>query len=358
MPDTKPYVAIMAGGIGSRFWPASRESRPKQFLDILGTGKSLLQLTYERFARITDAERILIVTNNAYRDQVQEQLPELPTANVLCEPSRNNTAPCVAYTAFRIEALDPEAAMIIAPSDHVILKEDSFLTAVQIGVDFISRQDALVTLGIEPTRADTGYGYIKYAAAETQAGVHKVEAFREKPNSATAQEYLKEGGYVWNAGIFIWRAKDILAAFAEHAEQIYSTLAPGRGKFATSDEQSFIDVAYPQTEAISVDYAIMERAGNVYTIPADIGWSDLGTWGSLHAFAGKDDRSNVVQGGNTVMLDSSNNLVRTNDGKLVVIRGLEDFIVVDEEDVLMIYPKSQEQEIKQLTKDLQDARYL
>lgn len=353
-----PYVAIMAGGIGSRFWPASRESRPKQFLDILGTGKSLLRLTYERFARITDPARILIVTNGQYREQVQAQLPELPPENILCEPSRNNTGPCVAYTAFRIEALDPEAAMVIAPSDHVILKEDSFLTAVQIGLDFVSRNDALVTLGIEPSRPDTGYGYIQFEDTETQAGVYKVRAFREKPDAATAQEYLDAGGYVWNAGIFIWRAKDVLAAFAKHAAQIYGTLAEGRGKYASADEQTFIDGAYPQTESISVDYAIMERADNVYTIPADIGWSDLGTWGSLHAFAPKDERANVVQGGNTVMLDASNNLIRTNDGKLVVIRGLEDYIVVDEEDVLMIYPKAQEQEIKQLTRDLQDGRFL
>ena len=355
---TQPYVAIMAGGVGSRFWPSSREARPKQFLDILGTGKSLLRQTYERFTRITSPERILVVTNKAYRKQVSEHLPELPQENILAEPSRNNTAPCVAYTAFRVASIDPEAPIVIAPSDHVILKEESFLTAIQIGVDFVSKREALLTLGIQPTRPDTGYGYINYAKDETSAGVYPVEAFREKPDRATAERYLEEGGYVWNAGIFIWRAKDVLAAFEQHANQIYTTLAAGSDSYGTADEQAFVDQAYPNTEKISVDYAIMERADNVYTIPVDIGWSDLGTWGSLHAFAGKDTNENVIQGKNTVVLDSNNNLIRTNDGKLVVVRGLENFIVVDEEDVLMIYPKDQEQEIKALTRQLGENKYL
>lgn len=348
----------MAGGVGSRFWPASRENRPKQFLDIIGTGKSLLRETYERFLRITDNDRILIVTNATYKALVSEHLPELPLENILCEPSRNNTAPCIAYTAFRVEAIDPEAPIIIAPSDHVIQKSDSFLTAIQIGVDFVSKRDALVTLGIEPTRPDTGYGYIQFSLDEASAGVYPVTAFREKPDSQTAQQYLDEGGYVWNAGIFIWKAKDILSAFGKHAPQIFETLVEGKGKYANKGEQAFIDEAYPKTESISVDYAIMERADNVFTIPADIGWSDLGTWGSLHAFSTKDNKENVVQGENTIILDSNNNLIRTNDGKLVVIRGLENFIVVDEEDVLMIYPKDQEQEIKALTKDLKNPRFL
>ncbi len=352
-----PYVAIMAGGIGSRFWPASREHRPKQFLDILGSGQSLLQQTFDRFTRITDPERILIVTNVSYRQQILDQLPQLVPSNVLCEPSRNNTAPCIAYTAFRIDAMDAGAPMIIAPSDHVIEKEDSFLTACQIGVNFAETSGGLVTLGIQPTRPDTGYGYIEYEPEETAAGIFKVKAFREKPDEQTARDYLSRGGYVWNAGIFIWTSQAILDAFDQHAQQIYGTLAEGKDQYNTSSEQSFINAAYPNTDKISVDYAIMERAENVYTIPCDIGWSDLGTWGSLHAYASKDDQANVVQGGNTVVLDAKNNLIRTNDAKLVVIRGLEDFIVVDEEDVLMIYPKSQEQEIKALTQSLQEDRY-
>ena len=350
--DQPLYVAIMAGGVGSRFWPASRETRPKQFLDILGTGQSLILSTYERFARIAPPERILVVTNEAYRDLVHEHLPELPAANVLCEPSRNNTAPSVAYTALHVEARDPDATLVVAPSDHVILKEEAFLTAVQIGAHFADASGGLLTLGIEPTRPDTGYGYVKYAGEEAAAGVYPVEAFREKPDRATAEAYLAEGGYVWNAGIFIWRVADVLAAYERHAPQIYATLAPGRGAYATDAEGDFIADAYPRTEKISVDYAILERADNVYTIPADIGWSDLGTWASLHAYSEKDARSNVVQGDNTVVLDASNNLIRTDSRKLVVVRGLEDFIVVDEEDVLLIYPKSQEQEIKALTSSL------
>ena len=353
----EPYVAIMAGGIGSRFWPASREHRPKQFLDIVGGGKSLIRATYERFTRITRPERILVVTNEAYRDLVAEHLPELPAANVLCEPSRNNTAPSVAYTAFHVRARDPEATLVVAPSDHVIHKEDAFLTAVQLGTEFARRSAGLVTLGIEPSRPDTGYGYIKYERAETSAGVYAVTAFREKPDAATAEGYLAEGGYVWNAGIFIWRVDAVLEAFARYAPQIHATLAAGEGSYATEAEAAFVAEAYPRTDKISVDYAIMERADNVFTIPCDIGWSDLGTWGSLHAYADKDERANVVQGGNTVMVDAANNLVRTSDAKLVVIRGLEDFIVVDEDDVLMIYPKSQEQEIKALTAGLTQAKF-
>ncbi len=351
------YVAIMAGGVGSRFWPASREARPKQFLDILGTGRSLLQQTYDRFRRLVPAEQILIVTNDLYRELVGEQLPELPAANVLCEPSRNNTAPSVAYTALHVEARDPDAVLVMAPSDHVILKEDAFLNAVKTAANFSVSHHGLVTLGIEPTRPDTGYGYIQYEKSASAAGVHAVKAFREKPDAATASGYLAEGGYVWNAGIFIWRIADILAAYEKYSPQILDTLGAGRGAYATDREAAFVANAYPKTEKISVDYAIMERANNVYTIPVDIGWSDLGTWASLHAFADKDERDNVVQGGNTVVIDADNNLIRTSDGKLVVIRGLQDFIVVDEDDVLMIYPKSQEQEIKALTQQLTDARY-
>ena len=352
------YIAIMAGGVGSRFWPASRESRPKQFLDILGTGKSLLQITFERFTQLTDADKILVVTNQSYRDLVNHQLPEIPVGNILCEPSRNNTAPSVAYTALHVEARDPDASLIIAPSDHVILHEAAFYTAVRQGLDFIRKQSALVTLGISPTRPDTGYGYIQFDESAAAPGVHAVRSFREKPDKAPAESYLASGQFVWNAGIFIWKIKDILAAFEQHSSQIFETLSKGRSVFAKAGEDQFLAEYYPQTEKISVDYAIMERASNVYTIPADIGWSDLGTWASLHDFSQKDDGHNVVLGSNTVLLDSNNNLIRTSDGKLVVIRGLRNFIVVDEEDVLMIYPKDQEQEIKKLTESLENPSFL
>ena len=354
----KPYVAIMAGGIGSRFWPASRTALPKQFLDILGTGRSLIRDTFDRFLPLTDADRVLILTNEQYRGLVAEHLPELPPENILCEPSRNNTAPAVAYAAFHVEARDPGATLIVAPSDHVILKAQAFRDALTEACGFAERQGALLTLGITPTRPDTGYGYIQYATAPAQGRVHAVERFREKPDRPTAERYLDSGDYLWNAGIFVWTVRDILAAFERHSPQIHQTLAAGRGRFDAGEaERAFLAEAYPRTEKISVDYAILERADNVYTIPIDIGWSDLGTWGSLHAYAPKDERANVVQGENTVVLDASNNLIRTNDGKLVVIRGLEDFIVIDEEDVLLIYPKREEQAIKELTGKLVDKQY-
>ena len=355
---SQPYVAIMAGGVGSRFWPASRESRPKQFLDILGTGRSLIQQTYDRFAEITAPDRIYVVTNTSYRALVGEQLPDLPAANVLCEPSSNNTPPSVAYTALHLQTRDPDATLVIAPSDHVILKKGAFLRAVGDAVGFAERRHGLVTLGIEPTRPDTGYGYIQYDKTATDGTVHAVQAFREKPDAETAQRYLDAGGYVWNAGIFVWRVADILAAFRAHSPSILETLTAGDACIGTEREANFLAEYYPKTEKISVDYAIMERADNVYTIPVDIGWSDLGTWGSLHAYAPKDTAENVVHGRNTVVVDASGNLIRTADGKLVVVRGLRDYIVVDEDDVLMIYPKAQEQEIKQLTQSLQDQKYL
>ena len=352
------YVAIMSGGVGSRFWPASREARPKQFLDILGTGRSLLQQTYDRFLPIAPPERIIIVTNADYRAQVAGQLPELSPENILCEPSRNNTAPSVAYTALHVRAKDPEATLIVAPSDHVILYGAAFLDAVREGAAFAKTHQGLVTLGIQPTRPDTGYGYIEYAAEPTEGRTHAVRAFREKPDVQTAESYLAQGGFVWNAGIFIWTVADILEAFRLHHPQILEVLSADVSCFGTDRQDEFIAAAYPRTDKISVDYAILERAGNVYTIPVDIGWSDLGTWGSLHAYAEKDERQNVINGGNTVVEDASGNMIHTSSEKLVVIRGLRDYIVVDEEDVLMVYPKNQEQEIKRLTGTLAKTKFV
>ena len=352
------YVAIMAGGIGSRFWPASRVHRPKQFLDILGTGQSLIQLTYERFLRVCPKENIFIVTNAQYRDLVLEQLPDLTPNQVLCEPSRNNTGPCVAYTAFKLHDLNPDANFIIAPSDHLVVKEHAFVTALETALAFTAANDALCTLGIQPTRPDTGYGYIQYAAdpaapapaLDEVGGVHKVIEFKEKPDAATARQYLDAGNYLWNAGIFVWRAAAVLDAFEQNANEIYEILRTGRGKYNTDAEQDYIDATYPTTPSISVDYAIMERARNIYTIPADIGWSDLGTWASLHEEMTGDDRHNTIQGGTVLTLDADNCLIRAPKDKLVIVKDLDNFIIVDEGDVLMIYPKDKEQEIKAVTK--------
>lgn len=344
------YVAIMAGGVGSRFWPGSREARPKQFLDMMGVGKSLLRLTFERFLPLCPASNIFVVTNAIYKDLVKEQIPELTDNQILCEPSRNNTAPCVAYTAFKLAGLNPEATMVIAPSDHIILKEEAFLNKVSTGLDFAAANDALVTLGIQPTRPDTGYGYIQFETPGTGEGVHKVRRFAEKPNLPTAEAFLESGEYLWNAGIFIWSIKSILAAYESHSPEIHAMLAEGKDAYNTTEEQAFINRRYPDTPNISVDFAIMEKAPNVYTMPAEVGWSDLGTWASLHAECPKDDAGNVVNTSNAVLLDASDNLIRISDaGKLVVIKGLENFMVIDEGDVLMIYPKNKEQEIKQVT---------
>jgi len=337
----------MAGGVGSRFWPGSREARPKQFLDMLGTGKSLLRLTFERFLPICPAAHIFVVTNAAYKDLVMEQIPELDDNQVICEPSRNNTAPCVAYTAFKLSALDPDANLVITPADHIVLKEQVFLDKIQEALDFAERQDALVTLGIEPSRPDTGYGYIHFGEA-AGANVRKVLRFTEKPSLDIALQFLESGEYLWNAGIFVWSVRSVLSAFEKHSPEIYQIFQEGQSVYNTEEEADFISRFYPGTPNISVDFAIMEKASNVYTIPAEFGWSDLGTWASLYEECPKDPQNNVVQG-NVLALDSSNSLIRAPEGKLVVVKDIDDYIIVDTADVLLIYPKSKEQEIKQVT---------
>lgn len=341
------FVAIMAGGVGSRFWPGSREARPKQFLDMLGVGKSLLRLSFERFLPICPASHIFIVTNAAYRELVHEQIPEISDNQILCEPSRNNTAPCVAWTAFKLAALDPQANFVIAPSDHIVLKEQAFLEKIQAALDFSATNDALLTLGIQPSRPDTGYGYIQMEK-ETAPGIFKVMRFAEKPDLATAKQFVASGEYLWNAGIFIWRTESILRAYQTLSPDIFSILEKGRALYNTPAEQAFINMAYPATPNISVDFAIMEKAKNVFTLPAEFGWSDLGTWASLHAEYQKDEKGNALQG-NVLALDTHDTLVRIPEGKLAVVKDLHDYIVVDTPDALLIYPKSKEQEVKQVT---------
>ncbi len=352
MQNSNTYVAIMAGGVGSRFWPSSREKKPKQFLDILGVGKSLLRMTFERFLNLVPASNILILTNESYKDLVLEHLPELSENQVLLEPSRNNTAPCIAYTALRLKAQNPEAVFVVAPSDHIILKEDAFTQNIQKAIDFAAKEDVLITLGIAPTRPDTGYGYINYLS-ENENGIHKVKRFAEKPDLDTARFFLASGDYLWNAGIFVWKAENVISALRKYANGVLEVLEKGLGSFNTPTEKDFIKTYYPTTPNISIDFAIMEKADNVYTIPSDLGWSDLGTWASLYAECEKDDSLNVNQSGASILTDTQNCLIRTPAGKLVVIKGLEDFIVIDEPDVLMIYPKSKEQEVKQVTQNVE-----
>jgi mannose-1-phosphate guanylyltransferase len=290
---------------------------------------------------------------------ILQQLPEINADQILCEPSRNNTAPCVAWTAFKLAALNENANFVIAPSDHIVLKEAAFIEKIQTALNFADQHDALVTLGLQPSRPDTGYGYIQFGE-EADAGVRKVLRFAEKPTLEIAQQYLESGEYLWNAGIFIWNVKSILSAFETHAPEIFQILGQGHDVYNTPDEQAFIDKMYPTTPNISVDFAIMENATNVYTLPAEFGWSDLGTWASLFAELSKDEHLNALQG-NVIALDTHNSLIRIPEGKLAVVKDISDYIIVDTADVLMIYPKSKEQEVKKVTaivKEQTDAKFL
>ncbi len=338
----------MAGGIGSRFWPASTEARPKQFLDILGTGKSLLQLTYDRFLQLVPAQHIYVLTNQRYTSLVAEQLPDLPPEQILAEPSRNNTAPCIAYAAFKLHALNPRANFVVAPSDQLILKEQAFIQKLQQGLQFTASRDAILTIGIQPTRPHTGYGYIHFDRNAGQKDIYPVLAFTEKPDETTAKRFLASGNYLWNAGIFLWRAEIVLRAFAKYAPEIYELLAAGKTSYNTPRETIFLQKQYPQTPSISVDYAIMEKADNIYTLPADIGWSDLGSWRALYELHDKDENENAVISGNLLAQNTTRCLFRVPSGKKVVVRNLNHFIVVDTKEALLIYPMNNEQEIKKL----------
>jgi mannose-1-phosphate guanylyltransferase len=337
------YVAIMAGGIGSRFWPESRAEKPKQFLDILGVGKSLIRLTYERFLGITDKSQIYIVTNATYFELVKEHLPEINEEQIICEPSRNNTAPCVAYTALKIKNINPDANLIVAPSDHIILQENKFLDLVRLALDFSNRNDALLTLGIQPTRPDTGYGYIQFQGNQN---INPVVKFTEKPPLELAQKFIESGNYLWNAGIFVWSVNSILNAFKKYAPEITDILGADPSVYNTSNEEGFIQKNYPLTPNISIDFAIMEKAENVFTIPGSFGWSDLGTWASLYSEMPKSAENNVVQSEKIILEEVNHSLIRLPHDKYAVIKGLNDFLVIDSNDVILIWPKSEEQNIK------------
>lgn len=347
----------MAGGVGSRFWPASRESLPKQFLDILGVGKSLIRLTFERATKMVPPQNIIIATNKKYKDLVTEHLPELNDNQILLEPSRNNTAPCIAYAALKVKSFNAKGVMAVLPSDHVILKENVFVDKLKMAFKNAEEENRIITLGIQPTRPDTGYGYIEVDKNQGLSEIKKVTQFKEKPNHEVAQKYLDEGNFVWNAGIFIWSVETILGSFIQYAPQILEVLTEDMTAYNTNKEQSYIDKVYPNTENISVDYAILERSTNVYTIPADIGWSDLGTWNSLYSYLDKDANQNVLNG-KIVASNTKDCFVKANSNKLLVIDGLEDYIIIDEKDVLLIYPKSKEQEIKQVRKSITEEDYL
>lgn len=340
------YVAIMAGGIGSRFWPMSRTNFPKQFLDILNTGRTLIQATFDRFALFVPKENIYIVTSESYRDIVAEQLPELNKENILCEPSRKNTAPCIAYISYKLRSLNPDANLICAPADHIILQPEEFKRICEQALDFTANIKGLVTLGIKPTHPNTGYGYIQYDQQAVSENVYKVKTFTEKPDRELAKTFLSSGDFLWNAGIFVWQIKNIIAAFTKFLPEMHEVFDAESNAFNTSGEADAIDRIYPQCTNISIDYGVMEKADNVYIMPSQFGWSDLGTWASAYDNLEKDYLENAVAGNNVMVIDATNNMVHADNNKLVLLQGLDDFIVVDTKDVLMICRKDKEQEIK------------
>jgi len=351
------YIAIMAGGVGSRFWPASREALPKQFIDMLGMGRSLLQMTYDRFLPLIDNDNIYCVTNDAYIDLVGTHLPQLPADNIIGEPSRNNTAPSVLLTALLIAKKDPDAVIGFVPSDHLIVKDDYYRDLCEEAFNYARENDAIVTLGIQPSRPDTGFGYIHYDQEALQNSIHKVKAFTEKPELAKAESFLASGEYLWNAGMFFMSVKTLINSYKTLAPELYEILAPIT---ESSDVKRFILEQYPQTPNLSIDYAIIEKSGEVVTIPSDIGWSDLGTWASLFQEVKKDEHGNAIMSEHVILENVSNTLVKNNTNKLIILRDVQDLIIVEEEDVLMIYPMNKEQEIKQLGAKVKDKfdRYL
>ncbi len=349
------YCVIMAGGVGARFWPISRTSHPKQFIDILGTGQTLIQQTFKRFTGICPEENILIVTNEIYKDLVREQIPQIPEDNILCEPSMRNTAPCIAYANYKIQAVNPDANIIVAPSDHIILKEDEFVKDINTALQATAKNDWLLTLGIKPNRPDTGYGYIQFEEShghDEDKTIKKVKTFTEKPDIEMAKVFLKSGDFLWNAGIFIWSLKSITKAFEIYLKDVNDLFKKGIGKYNTNEEKDFIQQTYEVCRKISIDYALMEKASNVYVISSDFGWSDLGTWGSLFSIREKDENKNALFGKNVMMYDTKNCIINMPDDKLVVIYGLDGYIVVEDEGSLLICKMKDEQNIRRIVNDI------
>ncbi|MFI3239169.1 MAG: mannose-1-phosphate guanylyltransferase [Bacteroidales bacterium] len=347
------YCVIMSGGIGSRFWPYSRTGIPKQFLDFFGTGRTLLQMTYDRLKGIIPKENILILTNEQYATRTLEQLPELTPEQILLEPARRNTAPCIAWAAYHIKSKNPNASMLVVPSDHLILKESAFADAVIKGFEFVENSEVLLTMGITPTRPETGYGYIQIE--EVKDGFSKVKTFTEKPSLEFAKIFLASGEFYWNSGMFLWSVKSIISAFKEYSSAILAQFERGDEFFGTEREQEFINSSYGGCQNISIDFAIMEKASNVYVECVDLGWSDLGMWSALYDNSEVDAKGNATQGGNAMMYNSSNNIVAVkNVNKLVVVSGLDDYIIADTDDVLLIAPRAKEQKIKNYVNDISE----
>jgi len=354
MSSKNNYAILMAGGIGSRFWPMSTAQYPKQFHDMLGTGKTLIQHTFDRLAQSIPAENIFILTNARYEALVMEQLPSVSKRQIVLEPAMRNTAPCILYAAMKIYKENKDALMLIAPSDHFIRDEKQFSDNIKTAFETIAKEDILLTFGIKPSFANTGYGYIKYDK-DGDKTIYKVNQFTEKPDLETAKSFLKAGNYLWNAGIFAWSAKSILNSFEKNQATMYALFEAGNTAYNTNLEAEFIHENYNKAENISIDYAILEPSKNVAVMPVYFDWNDLGTWGSLYNELPKDKDNNAFVGAKPISIDAKNNMVRTNTGKIVVLSGLEDYIIVDKDDVLMIVPKAQEQNIKEIVKQVKDT---
>ena len=352
MAQTDNHLVIMAGGVGSRFWPMSTADRPKQFIDVLGVGKTLIQLTNERFSGVIPPCNVWVVTNEKYVSVVQEQLPDIPVDHILSEPCRRNTAPCIAYVSWRIKKENPKANIVVSPSDHIVTNPEEFRRVVTNCLKFTAETDAIVTLGMKPTRPETGYGYIQAdlsTASARNKEICRVDQFREKPDLATAIQYTKQSNFFWNAGIFIWSASTIVNAFRIYQPGVARIFENIMDILGTADEQRVIDEVYPECDNISVDYAIMEKAEEIFVCPADFGWSDLGTWGSLLAQTPHDLYGNAIIGENIQLFDSKNCIIHTTEERKVVVQGLDGYIVAEKDDTLLICKLSEEQRIKQFS---------
>lgn len=343
------HVVIMAGGSGTRFWPYSRDGRPKQFLDVVGTGRSLLQMTFDRFIEITTPDKIWVVTNEKYDGLVKEQLPDLGADQILLEPEKRNTAPCIAYAAYKILKQDPDASMIVTPSDHAIFKEKEFRKVINTALKDATNEEHLITIGIRPNRPEIGYGYIQYIS-EPGSTVKKVKTFTEKPQLDLAKKFLESGDFLWNSGIFIWSIDAIIRAFETHDEEMATLFAGGLKEYFTKGEKSFIKKTYSHCKNISIDYAIMEKAENVYVVPGEFGWSDLGSWNALHEIRDKDKNDNVIEG-SALTYDSKDNFIKGNKDKLILVQGMEGYLIADFDDVLLICKKEDSSIFKDFISD-------
>lgn len=348
------YVVIMAGGSGTRFWPYSRDAKPKQFLDVVGTGRTLLQMTFDRFLEITTADKIWIVSNDKYGEIIKEQLPELKDDQVLLEPEKRNTSPCIAYASYKIMKEDPNATLVVSPSDHVIFKEKEFQDVISTAVKAANEEEKLLTIGIRPNRPETGYGYIQYHSNPGQ-DVKKVKTFTEKPEADLAAKFVDSGDFLWNSGIFIWSVDSIIRAFEKYDEETASIFADGLSKYFTNEERKFIKTAYSQCKSISIDYAIMEKAENVFVVPGDFGWSDLGSWNALHEIKEKDKDDNVIEA-NTLTYNSKNNYIKAKKDKVVVVQGAEGFLIADFDDVLLICKKEDSSIFREFITDVRSEK--